>query len=121
MSIRQAPPGLKSSSQRVVVAPSTPHHSATYLGSVQTLNTRSRGASNTRVNPNSRLGAWSFARVIELSLFDTPQHALDVVEAGLPQATISSKPLIHFSQGHELKTAWTPLSIAPPRHQPSPL
>jgi hypothetical protein len=27
-----------------------------------------------RVRSNSRVGAWSFARVIELSLFDTPKH-----------------------------------------------
>src|SRR5260221_12948371 len=105
MSIRHAPPGLTSNSQRAVVAPSTPHQSATYLGSVQTLNTRSRGASNTRVSPNSRVGAWSFARVIEFSLFDAPKHARDVVEAGLPQATVSSKPVVNLSERRERKTA----------------
>src|SRR5260370_12893330 len=53
MYIRIAPGGRKSNSQTGLVNPRGPHHCATCFGSVHTLNTSSRGASNSRVNTNS--------------------------------------------------------------------
>src|SRR5258707_634238 len=49
MRIRIAPPARTSSSHTGLVKPFGPHHCATWLGSVQTLNTSSLGASKTRV------------------------------------------------------------------------
>src|SRR5579871_3650853 len=54
ITIRQAPPTRTSASQTELVQPLGPHHLAKCAGSVQALNTSSRGASKTRVRTTSR-------------------------------------------------------------------
>src|SRR5579871_4999160 len=54
MTMRSAPPGFASTSQTGLVKPLGPHHCASSFGSVQALNTRSRGALKTRVIVISR-------------------------------------------------------------------
>src|SRR5947207_14945364 len=54
MSIWILPPGRASNSQRGLVKPCGPHHRAMCLGSVHSLKTVLRGASNTRVSVSSR-------------------------------------------------------------------
>src|SRR6185436_7260810 len=56
---RQAPPGRRSNSWKVLVKPAGPHHRARRSGSLNASNTRSRGASMTRVVTISRSEAAS--------------------------------------------------------------
>jgi hypothetical protein len=49
MTKRQTPPGRNSKRDVVVVNPFGPHHCARCFASVQTENTNSRGASNSRI------------------------------------------------------------------------
>src|SRR5271157_2623397 len=57
MSMRTAPPGRASASQRGLVKPFGPHHTASIFGSVQALNTSARGAFTTRVSVSSRIAS----------------------------------------------------------------
>src|SRR5512132_2307452 len=54
MTKRHAPPGRKSNSWKVLVKPSGPHQRASTCGSLNARKTRSRGASNTRLDTISR-------------------------------------------------------------------
>lgn len=54
-------PGRTSSSQTGFVEPFIPHHSDTYSGSVQSLNTTSRGASKIRVMTSDRVSGEAVA------------------------------------------------------------
>src|SRR5262249_3407804 len=67
MSMRIAPPGLKSSSHRELENPNGPHHSATCRASVQTRKTRSRGASTSAARIRSARAAKRLLLVIALS------------------------------------------------------
>src|SRR5216684_3470743 len=71
MTIRSAPPGLRSTSQTGLVKVFGPHHFASCFGSVHALKTSSRGALKTRVMVSSRSanGAVRAAVAIEESLF----------------------------------------------------
>src|SRR6516165_9203175 len=62
MTKRQTPPGRKSKLCAVVVKPFGPHHCARCFGSVKATNTRSRGASNSRM-PMIERGSLSISRL----------------------------------------------------------
>jgi hypothetical protein len=64
------PPGWASieTEDRGVLNPAGPHHSASSSGSVQALNTRSRGASMTRMTPNSVVGTGDSSAIAVLSV-----------------------------------------------------
>src|SRR5438067_13661657 len=90
---RQVPPGRKSMPWVIVVNPRGPYQWIRCLGSVQTANTSSRGASNTRVKTSSRSvvsAARSGVVVIGLLLL-----GLEVVEVlGQPVEALGPEPLV---------------------------
>src|SRR6266851_7585963 len=95
--MRMAPPGRASSSQTGFVNPCGPHHCATHFGSVQALNTSSRGASNTRVSTNSCSSfAMRFPVAILFLLFlHVAQIVIQSIEALRPKFLVVRHPIGH--------------------------
>src|SRR2546428_13918831 len=95
-----APPGRKSNSQTRLVNPWGPHHCPTCFGSVHNLNTSSPGASNTRVNTNSRSSFAMMFHVAMLFLLFLYVAQIDIqpIEALRPQP-----PKVHNPIGNDLK------------------
>src|SRR5580700_11497529 len=71
MTKRHTPPGRMSKLSVVVVKPFGPHHCARCLGSVNAANTRSRGASNSRV-PTIARGSLLRSILLFAAMFLTP-------------------------------------------------
>src|SRR5256712_485323 len=135
MLIRMAPPGRTSSSQTGAVKSFGGNHCAICFGSVHALNTRSRGASNTRVVTSSRSLAGSdilasgvvatslLLRVFGLSrvgaglLLKLAEVAVEAVEALLPEAPIALDPVGDLPQALGLEPAGPPLRVAAPGDQ----
>src|SRR3712207_53607 len=106
MWMRIAPPGRGSSSHTGLVKYFGPHHWATCLGSIQALNTRSRGASTMRVMCSSRLSGdmvdersvpvfpvSEFAAVIVLLLlWKFAEVLLQAVKALVPEPAVLVSP-----------------------------
>src|SRR3984893_7135670 len=118
MCTRIAPPGRTSSSQTGFVKPLGPHHCASSFGSVQALNTISRGASNTRVILSSRsadsragstLGAMFFLLGTQCGYFysacfhfpflQLAQVIIQPAEALFPKSAILFYPLSYVPPG----------------------
>src|SRR5208282_5237743 len=68
MTKRQTPPERNSKREVVVEKPFGPHHCARCFGSVQTENTSSRGASNSRM-PTIERGSRSRSRLLFTAMF----------------------------------------------------
>src|SRR4051794_39529273 len=109
---RHSPPGRTSistsSSGHSASAP--PYQSANRSGSVHSRQSSSRGASKDRVIsiPGSSIVGISEAR-------------LEPIEAGLPEATVSLKPLDGLGRGRSLEPRGAELRRAAPGDQPRPL
>src|SRR4051812_23612469 len=134
MWMRIAPPGRASSSQRGLVKWCGPHHWAMCSGSVQTLNTRARGASKTRVStssspdplpgclparaaaPGSLFSATLF--LLGLKLF---QVIIEPVEALFPELPVELDPRGGVLQRPRLQPARPPLRFAAAGDEPRAL
>src|SRR5437763_13827512 len=131
MTKRQTPPGRKSKACVVVVKPFGPHHCARCFGSVQTENTRWRGALNTCV-PMIDRGSCSRSRlffsatsllpfvllVLRLKCFEGIAQA---IAALLPKLAIFLEPVIGFLERQHVDAARTHLGIARARNETSAL
>src|SRR5271165_1501000 len=125
---RQTPPGRTSISRVVVVKPVGPHHCPTIIGSVQALNTSSRGASKTGVMTSTR-SAGSLAALFPSSLaamflllrFQGAQIFVQSVEALLPESPVVLQPVGDALERARLQPAGPPLRFATARYQPRPL
>src|SRR5260370_30340811 len=119
MYIRIAPPGRKSNSQTGLVNPRGPHHCATCFGSVHTLNTSSRGASNSRVNTNS---CSSFVMMLPVAmLFLLFLHFVQIliqpIEALRPEPLVACDPIRNILERPGRNPAGPPLRLAPTLHR----
>src|SRR5258708_11629146 len=119
--MRIAPPGRGSNSHTGFVKPCGPHHSATHFGSVQALNTSSRGASNTRVKINS---CCSLAMMFPVDIFfllflHFAQIVIQPIEAGRPELPVVRHPIGDVLQRRGCDAAWPPLRLAPAGYQAS--
>src|SRR5271156_6341637 len=111
----------------VVVKPFGPHHFSTCCGSVQALNTISRGASKIRVNISSRSGTSAavlvFPALVAAMLFlpllcfllHLAQIVVQPVEALGPEFAVMLHPVGHIAQRTGLQPARPPLRLASPR------
>src|SRR5438876_731192 len=85
---RHRPPTRRSISCETVSNPAGPNHRVSCSGSVQALNTSSRGAANTRDSTISRSSAqlWraSFGSIARLLLLHPAEVIVEAVEPGLP-------------------------------------
>src|ERR1700682_980059 len=121
MGMRTAPPGRTSRSQTGFVNLWGPHHFATCFGSVQALNTSSRGASNTRVRTNS---CSSFAMrlpvaMVFLLFLYVAQIVIQTIKALRPEPTVVCHPIGDFLERTGFDSAGPPLRLAPSRNQTS--
>src|SRR5258708_28531562 len=119
--MRIAPPGRKSNSQTGLVNPRGPHHCATCFGSVHTLNTSSRGASNSRVNTNS---CSSFVMMLPVAmLFLLFLHFVQIliqpIEALRPEPLVACDPIRNILEPPGRNPAGPPLRLAPACYHPS--
>src|SRR4029077_12653679 len=117
--MRIAPPGRKSNSQTGLVNPWGPHHRATCFGSVHTLNTSSRGASNTRVSTNS---CPSFAvklvvATVFLLLLHVTQVIIETIKTFRPKLVVAPHPVRDVLERPGGKPAGPPLRLASARNQ----
>src|SRR5260370_10729755 len=115
--MRMAPPGRKSNSQTGLENPRGPHHCATCFGSVQALNTSSRGASNTRVSTNScSLFAMMFPVTLLFPLFlNVSQIVIQPVKAFRPEPPVVRGPVGNVLERTCLEPAGPPLRLVSPR------
>src|SRR6266436_1592933 len=117
--MRMAPPGRASSSQTGFVNPCGPHHCATCFGSVQTLNTSSRCASNTRVSTSS----WSsFAMTFPVAMLFllfvyVSQILFQTVKALGPEPLVMPHPIGDVFKRRGGDPARPPLRLASSRNQ----
>src|SRR5260370_16842368 len=109
--MRMAPPGRKSNSQTGLVNLWGPHHRATCFGSVHTLNTSSRGASNTRVSTNScsSLGWVLLVAMVFLLFLDFPQIFIQTAQTLRPKVLITPHPIPNFLDSPTNHPSHTPL------------
>src|SRR6267143_535175 len=119
MWMRIAPPGLTSSSQTGFVNPCGPHHCATCFGSVQALNTSSRGAYKTRVSTNScSLFAMMFPVAMLFPLFlNVSQIVIQPFKAPRPEPPVLRGPVGDILERTCLEPAGPPLCLVSPRDQ----
>src|ERR1700732_753930 len=115
MTNRQTPPGRTSIARVVVVKPFGPHHRTRCFGLVHASKTSSRGASNTRVVtivrascPVSRLYLASMLLLLGLKFLEI---IVQPVEAGVPEAAISFKPVVDVLESRRLAPAGPPLRL----------
>src|SRR5258708_38753198 len=119
--MRMAPPGRTSSSQTGFVNPRGPHHSATRFGSVQALNTSSRGASNTRVSTNScpSFGTKLPVAMLFLLFLHVLQIFVQTVKTFGPEPLVVRQPFSDILERRGANTAWPPLRLARACYQTS--
>src|SRR5437588_6980851 len=117
--MRMAPPGRGSNSQTGLVNRCGPHHCATIFGSVQALNTSSRGASKTRVTTNScsSFGAKFPVAMLFLLFLHVLQIFVETVETLGPEPPIAPHPIGDILERRGGNTAWPPLCFAPACYQ----
>src|SRR5262245_61837876 len=116
MTKRHTPPTRMSKVLVVVVKPFGPHHCAKCLGSVQAWNTRSRGASKTRVatiavGSRSRSMLFLADTLLLLGLQGT-KILIEPIEALFPQAAIAFQPVVNALQRIRFDAAGAPLCLA---------
>src|SRR5258708_12728620 len=119
--MRIAPAGRKSNSQTGLVNPRGPHHCATCFGSVHTLNTSSRGASNSRVTLTS---CSSFVMMLPVAmLFLLFLHFVQIliqpIEALRPEPLVACDPIRNILERPGRNPAGPPLRLAPACYQTS--
>src|SRR5713226_3583638 len=114
-----APPGRKSNSQTGLVKPRGPHHCATCFGSVHTLNTSSRGASNTRVSTNScsSLAVMLPIAMVFLLFLHVAQIVVQAVQTLRPEPLVVCEPIGDVLERRRSDPAGPPLSMTAPRNQ----
>src|SRR6266851_9000109 len=114
--MRIAPPGRKSNSQTGLVNPRGPHHCATCFGSVHTLNTSSRGASNTRVSANSfsLLVLMLPVAMVFLLLLNVPQIVIQTAQTLRPKLLVMRQPIGNVLERRSSDPAGAPLGLAAP-------
>src|SRR5437899_12643481 len=114
--MRMAPPGRKSNSHTGLVNLWGPHHRATCFGSVHTLNTSSRGASNTRVSTNScsSLGLVLLVAMVFLLFLDFPQIVIQTTQTLRPKLLVMRQPIGNVLERRSSDPAGAPLSVAAP-------
>src|SRR5580692_8324500 len=135
MTKRHTPPGRKSKALVVVVKPFGPHHCARCFTSVNAENTKSRGASNTRIamiesgSPSrSTLTAVSIVAillVLDGTVFGIlfglglklPQIVVEAIEALLEKAAVVAKPVVDVLERLRLDPAGPPLRRAAARDE----
>src|SRR6266581_3549635 len=112
--MRMAPPGFASNSHTGFVNPWGPHHCATCFGSVHTLNTSSRGASNTRVRTNSCSSlAMTFpVDMLFLLFLYVAQVVIQPTEALCPERPVLRHPIRDVLEGCGSDPAGPPLRLA---------
>src|SRR6266498_2351804 len=110
--MRQAPPGLRSSSQDKVRKPCGPHQWMRCRGSVHSLKTRSRGASKRRVMLSSRASASALRAIVTSLRLHRLQIGIETIEALLPEPAIMFEPFGRFLQWSGLKPTRPPLLFA---------
>src|SRR5438874_2616220 len=116
------PPGRTSISWIVLRKPRGPHHCAMCFGSVHIVQTRSRGASNTRVPMISRSSFASFATMSCFLLFlQLLQVFIESIETLFPEAAVVLHPIGHLTQRTGVELAGTPLRVAAARDETRPL
>src|SRR6266403_234974 len=117
--MRMAPPGRASNSQTGFVKRWGPHHFATIFGSVQALNTSSRGASKTRVSTNSCLsfGVMLPVAMVFLLFLCVPQVFVQTVKALGPEPLVVRQPIGDILERRSGNTARPPLRLAPACYQ----
>src|SRR6267143_499883 len=117
--MRIAPPGRTSRSQTGFVNPWGPHHCATCFGSVQALNTSSRGASKTRVSTNSRSSFVMMFPVAMLFLLflDVTQIVIQAIKALRPELPVVRHPVGDVLERTGSDPAGPPLRLAPACNQ----
>src|SRR5215471_17971528 len=119
----QAPPGRTSIWHAMVVKPCGPHQRAAIAWSVQARNTRSRGASNSRVITSSRslgvmTGSALAAAGMRLSFpLDLTQVVVETIEAGVPELAVVRQPVDRGLERAGLEPARPPLRGAAARDQ----
>src|SRR5712691_1181219 len=128
--IRHAPPGRKSISQLVISYLLGPHQFDMCSHEVCASNTRSRGASKTRVMTISRSDgvvtvSWllSLPPIVLLlsSTLELVQVLVQPVVALLPEAAVPLGPLGDLLERPRLEPGGPPLPLPAPRDQPRPL
>src|SRR5450432_4234568 len=106
----------------VVVKPVGPHHFTTCCGSVHASQTRSRGASNTRVIKISRSEVSStgmlLADMFLLLFLQLAQVFSEAIESLLPDFTVFFHPVGNILEARRFQPARPPLRLAPARDQP---
>src|SRR5260370_24823981 len=120
--MRMAPPGRASNSQTGFVNPCGPHHCATRFGSVQALNTSSRGASKTRVSTNS---CSSYAMMFPVAmpfllLLYVAQISIQPIEALRPELPVVPNPIGNVLERPGRDPTGPPHCPAPSRNPTSP-
>src|SRR5260370_19146612 len=121
--MRMAPPGRASNSQTGFVNPCGPHHCATRFGSVQALNTSSRGASKTRVSTNS---CSSYAMMFPVAMLFllflyVAQIVIQPIEALRPELPVVPNPIGNVLERRGRDPAGPPLCLASSCNQTSTL
>src|SRR6202161_3267500 len=126
MTKRQTPPGRMSKLDVVVVKPFGPNHCARCFGSVNSENTSSRGASNSRtvmIERASVARSTSFfvaiAVLLSPLLFGLQRLQIDVeaIQALVEKAAVKAEPLVDILQRPRLDPARPPLCRAAARDQ----
>src|SRR5205823_10411191 len=111
MQAANAPPTRSSPLFSVMVKPRGQDHCARCCGSVQTRNTRARGASNVRrmVSSRSAAGAAALFRALACMCFlqslQFAEIGIEALEALLPVAAIALGPVRHLLQRSEEHTS----------------
>src|ERR1700693_1470838 len=133
---RHEPPDVASILSTLVQYLRGPHHFGMRSGSVMALNTRSRGASKTRVtdiswvpglitNSVSAMVAAPFPVLLSLIVFHLLLYFFQVlaqpIETLRPDLPVALDPLGHLFEPLRLEPARPPLGLAPLRDQPGAL
>src|ERR1700734_2650631 len=126
MTKRQAPPGRNSKRDVVVVKPFGPHHCARCFASVQTENTSSRGASNSRM-PMIERGSLCRSRLLVAAMLlalgfrrfglQHFQIGVEAIKTFLEEPAIVFEPIVDVLQPHRFDTAGAKLRFAAARDQ----
>src|ERR1700722_7031217 len=121
MTKRQTPPGRNSKRDVVVVKPFGPHHCARCLASVQTENTSSRGASNSRM-PMIERGSLCRSRLFAAAMFlalrfrrfglQDFQIGVEAIKALLEEPAIVFEPVVDALERLRLDAAGAGLRLA---------
>src|ERR1700719_1142630 len=115
---RQTPPGLNANSCVVIEKPLGPHQLARCFGSVHISNTRSGGASNTRVEEIARASSVAavaialFGDMFFLLFLNFAKVFVQTVEALFPEFAIVIDPVGDVLERAGVEPARAPLRIA---------